>query len=84
MDGGRVEVFEHDIYTVVPAERAAEIVCELERVPVRGRPAVSRELLAFYADCFPPRPSLVLEGLLFRRPDGASGATSRGAFQRVG
>lgn len=41
MDGGRVEVFELDIYTVVLAERATKIVCELERVPVRKRPAVS-------------------------------------------
>ena len=53
MDGGRVEVFEHDIYTVVLAERATDIPRALERVPERKRPAVSGELLAFYADCFP-------------------------------
>jgi hypothetical protein len=56
MDGGRVEVFEHDIYTVVLAERATDIPRALERVPERKRPAVSRELLAFYADCFPRHP----------------------------
>ena len=56
MDGGRVEVFEHDIYTVVLADRATDIPRALERVPERKRPIVSRELLAFYADYFPRYP----------------------------
>ena len=56
MSGGRVEVFEHDIYTVVLADRAADIHRALERVPERKRPVVSRELLAFYGDCFPGHP----------------------------
>jgi hypothetical protein len=56
MGGGRVEVFEHDIYTVVLADRAADIPRALERVPERKRPMVSRELLAFYSDCFPRHP----------------------------
>jgi hypothetical protein len=56
MDGRRVEVFEHDIYTVVLADRATDIPHALERVPERKRPAVSRELLTFYADHFPHHP----------------------------
>jgi hypothetical protein len=56
MGGGRVEVFEHDIYTVVLAERATDILRALTRVPERKRPMVSRELLTFYADCFPRHP----------------------------
>ena len=56
MDGGRVEVFEHDIYTVVLADRATDIPRALERVPERKRPEVSRELLEFYGDCFPRHP----------------------------
>lgn len=56
MAGGRVEVFEHDVYTVVLAERATDIPRALERVPERKRPALNRELFAFYADCFPRHP----------------------------
>lgn len=56
MGGARVEVFEHDIYTVVLAERATDIPRALERVPERKRPMVSLELLQFYADCFPRHP----------------------------
>jgi hypothetical protein len=56
MGGGRVEVFEHDIYTVVLADRATDIPRALDRVPERKRPVVSSELLAFYADCFPGYP----------------------------
>ncbi|MBR7839432.1 hypothetical protein KDL01_39600 [Actinospica durhamensis] len=56
MDGGRVEVFEHDIYTVVLAERATDIARALDRVPEHKRPTISGELLEFYADCFPRHP----------------------------
>jgi len=56
MNCGRVEVFEHDIYAVVLADRAADFPRALERVPERKRPVVSRELLAFYGDCFPSHP----------------------------
>lgn len=54
--GGRVEVFEHDVYTVVLADRATDIPRALGRVPERKRPLVNRELLAFYQDSFPHHP----------------------------
>jgi hypothetical protein len=54
--GRRVEVFEHDVYTVVLAERATDILPALGRVPERKRPQLSRELPTFYADCFPHHP----------------------------
>lgn len=54
--GGRVEVFEHDVYTVVLADRATDIPHALERVPERERPLVNRELLAFYEGSFPRHP----------------------------
>ena len=58
MGGGRVEVFERDIYTIVLADRATDIHIPraLERVPERKRPVVSHDLLTFYADCFPSYP----------------------------
>lgn len=52
MDGGAL-VFEHDVYTVVLAEDPAEIPAALERVPANRRPAISAELLGFYAETFP-------------------------------
>jgi hypothetical protein len=54
--GGQVEVFEHDIYTVVLADHATDIPHALERLPERKRPQVNRELLAFYEDTFPRHP----------------------------
>ena len=54
--GGRVEVFEHDVYTVVLADRASDIPRALGLVPERKRPRVNPELLAFYEGCFPHHP----------------------------
>lgn len=56
MGGGRVEVFEHDIYTVVLAERATDISRALDQVPEHKRPAINRDLLTFYTDLFPRYP----------------------------
>nr|WP_042187624.1 hypothetical protein [Kibdelosporangium sp. MJ126-NF4]CEL18233.1 hypothetical protein [Kibdelosporangium sp. MJ126-NF4]CTQ90536.1 hypothetical protein [Kibdelosporangium sp. MJ126-NF4] len=48
-----VEVFEHDIYTVVLAEDPRAIPAALTRVPEARRVRISRELMEFYADRFP-------------------------------
>ncbi|GIG64168.1 hypothetical protein [Phytomonospora endophytica] len=48
-----VEVFEHDVYTVVLAGDPALIPAALERVPVERRPVITGELLDFYARTFP-------------------------------
>ena len=58
MDGtmggdGRVQVFEHDVYTVVLSEDATRIPDALGMVPARRRPRVSAELTAFYGTAFP-------------------------------
>jgi hypothetical protein len=49
----RVEVFEHDIYTVVLADDPRAIPAAMERVPEGKRVQVSAELMAFYAERFP-------------------------------
>lgn len=54
--GAHVEVFQHDIYTIVLAECAADIPAALERVEPRKRPALNRDLFGFYADSFPGYP----------------------------
>lgn len=51
-----VEVFQHDIYTVVLAESAEYIPAALERVEPRKRPALNSALFEFYADLFPDYP----------------------------
>ncbi|WP_367127217.1 hypothetical protein [Saccharothrix sp. HUAS TT1] len=51
--GGGVEVFEHDIYTVVLASDPTRIPQALEQVPPHKRPRVGAELFRFYADVFP-------------------------------
>jgi hypothetical protein len=48
-----VEVFQHDIYTVVLARDPTRIPAALDQVPTRRRPSVSAELCQFYADVFP-------------------------------
>lgn len=52
----RVEVFQHDVYTVLLAENAAHIPDALKRVERRKRPALNRDLFDFYADFFPHQP----------------------------
>jgi hypothetical protein len=52
----QVEVFQHDIYTVVLAQDAAHIPAALERVEPRKRPALNHGLITFYADLFPGYP----------------------------
>ncbi|QFZ19552.1 hypothetical protein [Saccharothrix syringae] len=51
--GGEVEVFEHDIYTVVLASDPTRIPRALEEVPPHKRPRLRPELFEFYADVFP-------------------------------
>ncbi|MFJ6674897.1 hypothetical protein ACIQMJ_27670 [Actinosynnema sp. NPDC091369] len=51
-DGG-VEVFAHDIYTVVLASDPTRIPQALEQVPPNRRPRVAAELFRFYGDVFP-------------------------------
>jgi hypothetical protein len=48
-----VEVFDHDIYTVVLAGSAALVADALVQVPPRRRASVSAELLGFYAERYP-------------------------------
>jgi hypothetical protein len=51
--GGTVEVFEHDIYTVVLAGDPTQATAALARVPAHKRPVVNPELFEFYRDVFP-------------------------------
>jgi hypothetical protein len=48
-----VQVFEHDVYTVVLAEDPRLIPAALDRVPRRRRPRIADDLFGFYADRFP-------------------------------
>ncbi|MEV4759225.1 hypothetical protein AB0J86_29580 [Micromonospora sp. NPDC049559] len=48
-----VEVFEHDVYTVVLAADPTLITDALSRVPRHKRPRVDPALLAFYREAFP-------------------------------
>ncbi|MBO3743881.1 hypothetical protein J5X75_40930 [Actinoplanes sp. NEAU-H7] len=48
-----VEVFDHDIYTVVLASDPTQIPAALRQVPPHKRPPLNRELFEFYADAFP-------------------------------
>ncbi|AXG79961.1 hypothetical protein [Streptomyces paludis] len=52
-DGPRVEVFEHDIYTVLLADDPTLLPAALARVPWRKRPRLDPELLEFYAAHYP-------------------------------
>ncbi|MBA2681129.1 MAG: hypothetical protein H0U76_22365 [Ktedonobacteraceae bacterium] len=49
---GSIEVFEHDIYTVVLASNASLIPEALYQVPENKRIAANRPLFDFYAQCF--------------------------------
>ncbi len=53
---GRVQVFEHDIYTVVLASDAIAIPSALPQVPAPKRPEINAALCAFYARCYPGWP----------------------------
>ena len=53
---GAVEVFDHDIYTVVLAADPRDIPAALGRVPENKRPRLAPELFDFYADTFPLYP----------------------------
>jgi hypothetical protein len=53
MAAGSVEVFDHDIYTVVLASSASLVSDALAQVPLRRRASVSAELLDFYAENYP-------------------------------
>jgi len=48
-----VQVFEHDVYTVVLAEDPRLIPAALGQVPHRRRPGIADDLFGFYADRFP-------------------------------
>lgn len=48
-----VQVFEHDIYTVLLAADPIRIPEALHRVAYRRRPRLNPALLEFYADCYP-------------------------------
>ncbi|WNE94522.1 hypothetical protein PS467_03840 [Streptomyces luomodiensis] len=48
-----VEVFDHDVYTVLLAADATLIPSALTRVPRRKRPRIDPRLLEFYADRYP-------------------------------
>lgn len=51
--GAQIEVFEHDIYTVVLADNPLAIPAAMERVPEDKRIHVGADLMAFYAERFP-------------------------------
>ncbi len=52
----KVEVFEHDIYTVVLAKNASLIPGALAQVPVERRPALNQRLFDWYRHMFPKWP----------------------------
>lgn len=56
---GDVQVFDHDIYSVVLAADPTRVPEALRLVPQHRRPAIHPDLMAFYADTFPGH-SLVL------------------------
>ncbi|GAB2964011.1 hypothetical protein GCM10027184_09760 [Saccharothrix stipae] len=51
--GDDVEVFEHDVYTVLLAADPTRVPQALEQVPPHKRPRLRPELFQFYADVFP-------------------------------
>ncbi|MFI8851628.1 hypothetical protein [Streptomyces sp. 891-h] len=48
-----VQVFEHDIYTVLLASDPTELPAALDRVPAHKRPGLAPELMRFYAERYP-------------------------------
>jgi hypothetical protein len=57
--GGAVEVFEHDVYTVLLADDPMLLPGALEQVPERKRPRLDPALMAFYAEAYPDHPLAV-------------------------
>ena len=53
MDAAAVQVFEHDIYTMLLAPDATMLSSALHRVDPRKRPTLAPDLMAFYADHYP-------------------------------
>ena len=51
--GAAVQVFDHDVYTVLLAADATLIPAALSRVPERRRPHLDPALMEFYADFYP-------------------------------
>lgn len=51
--GGAVEVFDHDVYTVLLADDPTLLPGALAKVPKRKRPRLDPELMAFYARAYP-------------------------------
>ncbi|MFE2595102.1 hypothetical protein ACFXCZ_01140 [Streptomyces sp. NPDC059396] len=58
-DSGRVEVFDHDIYTVLLATDPTLLHAALAQVPPHRRPRLNPLLLEFYADHYPGYPIAV-------------------------
>ncbi|MFE2583717.1 hypothetical protein [Streptomyces sp. NPDC059378] len=48
-----VQVFDHDVYTVLLADDPTAVRAALQQVPPHRRPDLEPDLLAFYADRFP-------------------------------
>lgn len=48
-----VQIFEHDIYTVVLASRAEDIPAALEQVPAEKRPKLNEAIFSAYAKWYP-------------------------------
>lgn len=48
-----VQVFEHDIYTIVLASNAEDIPAALQRVPEHKRPALNQDIFEAYARWYP-------------------------------
>lgn len=51
--GAPVQVFDHDIYTIVLAEDPTKIPAALDRVPQNKRPQLDHSLFEFYARMYP-------------------------------
>ncbi|MDT0466451.1 hypothetical protein [Streptomyces gibsoniae] len=52
-----VQIFDHDVYTVLLAADPTAILAALRQVPPHRRPDLDPGLLRFYADHFPTTPS---------------------------
>lgn len=51
--GGRIEIFNHDIYTIVLAENADDIPNVLPQIPAEKRPAFNNQIFEAYAKWYP-------------------------------
>lgn len=57
--GAPVQVFEHDVYTVLLADDPTLLPDALAQVPQRKRPRLDRALMDFYAQAYPEHPVAV-------------------------